>query len=158
MVAINFILKIHMNKRNIALIISSLVLSVIAVVTGIKLYQLRQQSIAPTKPKAVTEKCTLEFTVSIPTPTPTLTVTPTGTITPTLTGTPTPTPTLTVTPTGTLTPTVTSTPPTSTPAPGEPTVTPAPPTELPSAGGILPTIGIIVGGTILGILGLLLAL
>lgn len=129
-----------MNKKNIIIISVSLILGAAAIVTGVKLYQLRQESIAPTEPKAISERCTLEFTVSVSTPTPTP---PTGTLTPT--------------PTGTITPT-TSVPPTSTPAPGEPTTIAAPPTELPSAGSTLPTIGIIVGGTILGILGLLLAL
>jgi len=157
-----------MNKKNIIIIGTSLILGLVAIIAGFKLYQLRQESIAPTEPGAVSEKCTLEFTVSIPSLTPTLTPTPTGTLTPTPTGTltPTPTGTLTPTPTGTLTPTPTTAPtntpaadePTSTPAPSEPTTTPAPPTELPSAGGILPTIGTIVGGVILGILGLLLAL
>ena len=136
-----------MNKKNIIIISVSLILGAAAIVTGVKLYQLRQESIAPTEPKAISERCTLEFTVSVPTTTPTSTpsATPTGTLTPT------------TTPTGTITPT-TSVPPTSTPAPGEPTTIAAPPTELPSAGSTLPTIGIIVGGTILGILGLLLAL
>ena len=143
-----------MNKKNIVIISVSLILGAAAIVTGVKLYQLRQESIAPTEPKAISERCTLEFTVSVSTPTPTP---PTGTLTPTPTGTITPTTTPTVTPTGTITPT-TSVPPTSTPAPGEPTTIAAPPTELPSAGSTLPTIGIIVGGTILGILGLLLAL
>jgi len=173
-----------MNKKNIIIISISLILGAAAIITGIKLYQLRQESIAPTEPKAISEECTLEFTVSALTPTPTATpsATPTGTLTPTatptgtLTPTATPTGTLTptATPTGTLTPTTT---PTGTIAPTvtgtiaptvtgtiAPTTTPTdaltsiPPTELPSAGSTLPTIGIIVGGTILGILGLLLAL
>ena len=192
------------NKRNIIILILSLILGAVAVITGIKLYQLRQESIAPTKPKAVTEKCTLEFTVSAPTLTPTATPIPecwsicsidtdcpeelSCQITDEETNTkrcvnpecpqeedcqcPSPTATPTLTPT--LTPTST---PTSTSAPGEPTATPTqkittqpttspisqeltttPPTELPPAGNTLPTIGIIVGGIILGILGLLLAL
>jgi len=149
-----------MNKKNIIIIGTSLILGLVAIIAGFKLYQLRQESIAPTEPGAVSEKCTLEFTVSIPSLTPTLTPTPTGTLTPTPTGTLTPTPTGTLTPTPTTAPTNTpaADEPTSTPAPSEPTTTPAPPTELPSAGGILPTIGTIVGGVILGILGLLLAL
>ena len=155
-----------MNKKNIIIISISLILGAAAIITGIKLYQLRQESIAPTEPKAISEECTLEFTVSALTPTPTATpsATPTGTLTPTATPTGTLTPT--ATPTGTLTPTTT---PTGTIAPTvtgtiAPTTTPTdaltsiPPTELPSAGSTLPTIGIIVGGTILGILGLLLAL
>ena len=148
-------------KRNIIILASTFILGIIAIITGIKLYQLRQESIAPTEPKAISEECTLEFTVSALTPTTTLTATPTAT------------------PTGILTPTATLIPPTSTPAPGEPTATPTqeitiqptispiaqgptttpiPPTELPSAGSTLPTVGIIAGGIILGILGLLLAL
>ena len=113
-----------------------------------------------------------------PTPTPTGTITPTVTPTLTPTSTPTPTGTLTPTPTGTLTPTATNTPqPTNTPVPGtpgQPTNTPVPlaqgptaiptaiPTvpqqSLPQAVGVLSTVGAVVAGLGIILLGLLLLL
>jgi outer membrane biosynthesis protein TonB len=157
--------------KKITIILLTVVLAVVAVFLGIKLYQMRQEQVAPTLPKAISEKCTLEFTVPAPSPTPTpeATPTPTPTLTPTptpeVTPTPTPTPTPTLTPEATPTPTLTPTP-TPTPSPTEtpteapvtettPTPTTPPPTALPEAGSIIPTLGVILGGLILGILGVL---
>ena len=82
----------------IGIIIATLILAGVAVFTAVRLYQLRQEVVAPTaptsKPRAqeVPTACTsLAFTLG-QTPTPT----PTGTATPTVTPTPTPT----ITPTG----------------------------------------------------------
>lgn len=94
----------------IGIIIATLVLAGVAVFTAIRLYQLRQQPVAPnvpsSKPKAAAapKACTaLTFTLGqTPTPTPTGSPTSTPTGSPTPTGTPTSTPTgnPTATPTG----------------------------------------------------------
>lgn len=83
----------------IGIIIATLILAGVAVFTAVRLYQLRQEAVAPTaptsKPKAqeVPIACTaLAFTLG-QTPTPTPTATPTGSSTPTPTGTATTTPT-----------------------------------------------------------------
>jgi len=221
-------------KKNLILIIATIVLGAAAIFTGVKIYQLREEPVAPTQPKGVTEQCRLVLDIPAPTSTPTATPTPTPTLTPTptptpipecwqicvnddncpqdlacqavnkekrcvnpecpeekncqcpaptATPTPTPTPTPTLTPTPTPTPTLTSIPPTATPQPTTapqatatpqpttvyvqrptsvplaqaPTATPTPPTELPEAGSLWPTIGVTIGGIILGIIGLLLA-
>ena len=133
------------NKLAVITALVTLVLGVIAVITAIRFYQLRQQAVAPTAPEEPvaaeptptptfqlpppTETCSLSFSVPSPTPTPTPTFTPT----PTATSTPTPTPTATTTPVP-PTPTPTPTPvPTATPTP-IPTSTPTPtPTLLPTA-------------------------
>jgi len=114
-------------KKNWLLVLISLatvVLAIFAVVTAAKLYQLRKQPVAPTapvsKPKAVTPQCTLNFSIALPTPTPTSTPSPTLTPTPSPTLTPTPSPTRTPTPTLSPTPT-----PTRVPSP-TPTLTPSP--------------------------------
>jgi len=57
--------------KKITIILLTIVLAGVAVFLGIKLYQMRQEQIAPTVPKAISEKCTLEFTVPAPSPTPT---------------------------------------------------------------------------------------
>ena len=128
----------------ILMLASTIILGIIAVTTAYKLYQLRNVPIAPTAPESVpaaddeqiaVPECTLEFTVSelSPTPTSTGTITPTSTGTPGPTSTPTPTSTSTPTPTSTPTCTPTGTPmPTSTP---RPTSTPEPtgvPTSTPT--------------------------
>ena len=124
----------------------TVVLAFVAIATAIRLYQLRQQAVAPTAPEepeaAISGPAceTLFFTINTPTPTSTLTPTPTKTPTPTPTATKTPTPkppTPTPTPTPkppTPTPTPTRTPtPTKTPTPTA-TNTPTPtPTPLPTA-------------------------
>ena len=186
-------------KKNLILIIATIVLGAVAIFTGVKIYQLREEPVAPTQPKGVTEQCRLVLDIPAPTSTPTATPTPT----------PIPEcwqicvnddncpqdlvcqavneekrcvnpecpeekncqcPAPTATPTPTLTPTPTSIPPTTTPQPTTapqptraplaqaPTTTPTPPTELPEAGSLWPTIGVTIGGIILGIIGLLLAL
>ena len=214
-------------KKNLILIIVTIVLGAVAIFTGVKIYQSREEPVAPTQPKGVTEQCRLVLDIPAPTSAPTATPTPTPTPTPTLTPMPTPTPipecwqicvnddncpqdlacqtvneekrcvnpecpeekdcqcpVPTATPTPTLTPTLTSIPPTATPQPTTapqatatpqpttvyvqqptraplaqaPTATPTPPTELPEAGSLWPTIGVTIGGIILGIIGLLLAL
>ncbi len=108
-------------------------------------------------PPPPTDPCVLQF--GIPTGTPTPTPTGTATPTPTSTGTPTPTPTGTVMPSPTPTPTATGTPtPTPTSPPGT-TPTPTPTlAELPEAGISLPTVGALLGGAVLVILSILLAL
>ena len=210
-------------KKNLILIIATIVLGAAAIFTGIKIYQLREEPVAPTQPKGVTEECRLVLDIPAPTSTPTATPTPTPTPTPTLTPTPTPTPIPECwqtcvtdndcpqdlvcqavneekrcvnpkcpeeencqcpTPTSTPAPTSTPIPPTATPQPTTapqatatpqpttvyvqrptsvplaqaPTAAPTPPTELPEAGSLWPTIGVTIGGIILGIIGLLLAL
>jgi len=147
--------KLKQNWYLILIGLATVILGIIAVVTAIKLYQLREVPVAPTVPKPAparepVEACKLTFNISAVTPTPT----PTGTITPTPTGSPTPTPTLTGTPTPTPTGTITPTPTgTITPTPTlPPGVTPTPtPTqvELPKAGVAFPTLGAILGGLLL---------
>ena len=149
-----------MDKKKIitiVIVLATILLAGVAVFTAIRLYQLRQESVAPTaptsKPAAATEdieKC-VATTFTIPggptaTPTGGPTATPTGS--PTATPTSAPTDGLTATPTGTAT---------ATPVGGTvtPTTTPTDAPELPDAGISYPTIaGAIVG--ILVILGSLL--
>ena len=142
----------------IGIIIATLVLAGVAVFTAVRLYQLRQEAVAPTaptsKPKAqeTPKACTsLAFNLS-GTPTPTPTATPTATPT----GSPTATPTGTPGATSTPTPVSTATPgPTSTPIAG---ATPTEEPALPDAGISFPTIFGIGLGIILLIGALLLAL
>lgn len=169
--------KIKRNWYLILIAIATVVLGAIAVITAIKLYQLREKPVAPTapesKPRAVSPQCTLEFSLAVtPTPTPTGSLTPTPTPTGSLT--PTPTPTATGTPGPTATPTPTGTPgPTATPTPTPPpgaTSTPTPPgatatpttykaaVEIPVSGFSLPTLGAILGGIIFVVSSLLLIL
>ena len=157
-------------RKNWVLILIGLAttaLGIIAVVTAVRLYQLRKQPVAPTvpvsKPKAVSPQCTLTFSISLPTNTPTPTITPTATPSPTSTPTliPTHTPTPTVTPTPTLTPTPTFYPTTTPISPPQTQATPTPTTyvaqvELPQAGVTLPTLGAVFGGVILLLTSLLL--
>ena len=172
-------------KKNWSLLsvgLITVVLASVALLTAWKLYQTGREPVAPTAPVSVPkaqeeptatpapeEPCVLEFIVPSGTPTPTPTGTPSPTPTPTGTPTPTPTGTLAPTPTPTPGPTATPTPtptrgptatptPTSTPAPGV-TLTPTPtPVELPSAGISLPTIGVLLGGILLVVLSVILAL
>jgi len=85
-------------------------LTLIAIITAIKLYQLRQQSITPispsSKPVAVSSQCVLNFSLAASPPP---TSTPTPTVTPMVTPTHTPTPTPTTTPIATSTPTTIAT-------------------------------------------------
>lgn len=82
------------------IILVTLVLAGVAIFTAIRLYQLRNQPVAPNVPSSFPRAaenaptCSLSFTlaVSTPTPTPTPTGTPAGTPTPTPTPTPTGTP------------------------------------------------------------------
>ena len=132
--------KLKQNWYLILIGLATVILGIIAVVTAIKLYQLREVPVAPTVPKPAparepVEACKLTFNISAVTPTPTLT----GTITPTPT---TPTGTVTPTPTGTITPTPTL-PPGVTPTPTPTQV------ELPKAGVAFPTLGAILGGLLL---------
>jgi len=233
-------------KKTIIILISTILLGIIAIFTGIKLYRLRQERISTTKPKAEEVDlygCGLHFVVNVsPTASPSATPTPTpipgcwdectpeeGTCPeelecqeidevyrcvnpecpeeescqcpePSATPTPTPIPgcwdecTLgdenscseslecqevgetyrcvnpecpeeedcqcpepSATPTE-VPPTETPAGPTATLAPGQPTYTPTPPEALPDVGSIWPTIGVTLGGIILGIIGFLLAL
>lgn len=148
-----------MNKKKIVtvlIVIATVILAGVAVFTAIRLYQLRQEAVAPTAPTEpeaaapVTEECTqLAFTIGEePTPTPT----PTGTVTPTPTGTVTPTPTSTPGPTATPTSA-----PTGTPI-AQATPTPTEAAELPEAGISYPTIIGTGVGILLIIASLLLAL
>ncbi len=146
-----------MNKKKIVtvlIVIATVILAGVAVFTAIRLYQLRQEAVAPTAPEEseaaepVIEECTqLAFTIDEdPTPT------PTGTVTPTPTETVTPTPTSTPGPTTTPTPT-----PTGTPI-AQATPTPTEAAELPEAGISYPTIIGAGVGILLIIASLLLAL
>jgi len=191
-------------KKTIIILISTVLLAIIAVFTGFKLYRLRQERISTTKPKAEEVPlygCGLHFVVSVPptaTPSATLTATPSATLTP-IPGCwdecalddenscletlecqevdevyrcvnpecpgeedcqcpePSATPTPTATPTE-VPATETPAEPTATLVPGQPTYTPTPPEALPTVGSIWPTIGVTLGGIILGIIGFLLAL
>ena len=112
-------------------VVATIMLGGVAIFTGIRLYQLRNQSVALNAPESPLasgpniKSCTLlAFTLATNSPTPT---TPPGS-TPTNTPTASPTATATVTPTNTGTPTVTpTTPPGSTPT-NTPTNTPTPTT------------------------------
>jgi outer membrane biosynthesis protein TonB len=178
------VLKSNMgNKKTIITVITLVIFAVVTVFIAMRLYQLRQQSVAPnapeSKPKAdvIPISCQiLTFSLSptfTPTPTPTAaptrTPTPTPTAAPTRTPTPTPTAAPTTQPTATSTPTpeLTSTPTpelTSTPTPTPrqtATATPNSPTQtpsLPDAGISTPTtLGIIIGVALI-IISLALAL
>src|SRR3972149_6547257 len=99
----------------ILVLLATLVLAGVAIFTAWRLYQLRQQAVAPTAPESIPQAAppqacsALSFTLTTGTPTPTPTPTPTGTTTPTPTPTPTPTGTTTPPATATPTPTVTTT-------------------------------------------------
>ena len=153
---------IKQNLVSFLTIFATVILAAVAIFTAIRLYQLRQQAVAPTAPEEpaaqeitpeptttptsapeiqlppVSELC--EVTFEIGGPPPTATPTPTSTPTPTATPTLTPTATATPKPTATPTPTATGTPiptptPTLTPTPtptGAPTATPTP-TGVPTA-------------------------
>lgn len=149
----------------LAIIIATLILAGVAIFTAIRLYQLRQQPVAPTAPTskpeaaAATPKACTVLTFNLATPTPT--VTPTGTSTGTPAPTPTPTETPEETPTPTPTPTETATA-TATPTATGTTVAEATPTStaeaaLPEAGISYPTILGIGIGILLLIGSLLLA-
>ena len=148
----------------VLILVATLILAGVAIFTAIRLYQLRQQAVAPTAPEskpkaAVPEACTaLTFTISTPTGTPTPTPTPTKTATPTPTGTKTPTPTPTATatssPVAQASPTATST--AGPLAQASPGATAQP--SLPEAGTSWPTIVGIGIGVLLLIGSLLLAL
>ncbi len=135
----------------VIILIATVGLAGIAIFTAIRLYQLRQTTVAPnvptSKPAAAAPiACrALTFTISAATPTPTPTETPSGT--------PTPTPSGTATPTPSATPTAT---PASTATPLAPTPTPAP--QLPSSGTSLPTVIGIGAGILLLIVSAVLAL
>ncbi len=161
-------------KKNWSLLsvgLITIVLAVVALGTAWKLYQAGREPVAPTAPASVPkaqeeptatptpeEPCVLEFEVPSGTPTPTPTGEPTATPTPGPTATPTPTGAPTATPTPTPGPTATPTP-TSPPPPSGTTPTPTPiPVELPEAGTSLPTIGVLLGGFLLVILSVILAL
>jgi len=150
-----------MNKKKIVtvlIVFATVILAGVAVFTAIRLYQLRQEAVAPTVPEEseaaapAIEECTqLAFTIGEE-PTPTPTPTPTGTVTPTPTGTVTPTPTSTPGPTATPTSA-----PTGTPI-AQATPTPTEAAELPEAGISYPTIIGTGVGILLIIASLLLAL
>jgi len=122
----------------IIIVVATVILAGIAIFTALRLYQLRQQSVAPTAPEsrpAANEQIACEvlaFTISTPTPslTPTDGPTPSASPSPTLTPTP---------PTTTVTTTPTDTPTTTTPGPAD-TSTPTEAPELPPAGVSYPTI------------------
>jgi hypothetical protein len=154
----------------VLIVIATVILAGVAIFTAIRLYQLRQESVAPSapesKPAAATPQPTYEacsslaFTITqeaTPTPTPTSTATTSPTATPTLppgaTETPTPTATATLPPGATATPT-----PTSTLIAEGPTATPTEAPSLPEAGIPTPTILGVGVGFILLIISLALAL
>src|SRR5260221_5464662 len=85
---------IQKNLTTLIIVFATIVLAAIAIFTSIRLYQTRQNAVAPNAPSSRPAAAslppavcqTLAFTISTPTPT------PTGTATATPTGTPTPTP------------------------------------------------------------------
>jgi hypothetical protein len=120
----------------ISIIVATVILAGIAVFTAVRLYNLRQEAVAPTAPQSEpaaaapdVQSCDL-LTFTLQTPTSTPSGTPTGTPTSTPSGTPTdiPSGTPTDTPTGTATPTSTA------------TATPTDEPEIPDAGVSLPTL------------------
>jgi len=163
---LNMIESLKKNWYLILLVFATTILGIIAVITAIRLYQLREKPVAPTVPLPApaveatpTPPCALTFCILSPTPT--ITPTPTGTVTPSptptsiATGTPVPTatPILQPTPTATLTPTsIPRVETTSTPT------TYVAKVELPEAGFTLPTLGTVFGGIILVLTSLLLVL
>src|SRR3989344_8424927 len=111
-------------------VIATVILAGVAIFTAVRLYQLRNQPVAPTAPTSEpgatgnTIACTsLAFTLTENTPTPTVT----GTVTPTSSPTLTPTSTLTTTPSPTLPPGVSATP--TNPPSATSTATPTPTTS-----------------------------
>jgi cytoskeletal protein RodZ len=137
-----------MKKKRIVtilIVIATIVLAGVAVFTAIRLYQLRQEPVAPTAPTsqpeaATTAKGCTALTFTLTTPSPSASPTPSGSPTPTPSGSPTATP----TPTATATATSTS----------SPTTEP----ELPDAGVSYPTIIGGAAGILLILLSLVLAL
>ena len=152
----------------VLILIATLVLAGVAIFTAIRLYQLRQQAVAPTaptsKPEAAAPQACTALTFTIATPTPGGSPTPTPTPTPTTTGSPTATPS--GSPTSTPTATATSSPivqasPTATSTAGplaqaSPGATAQP--SLPEAGTSWPTIVGLGIGVLLLLGSLLLAL
>ena len=140
----------------VLILVATLVLAGVAIFTAYRLYQLRQQAVAPTAPEskpeaAAPQSCTaLTFTLSTPTGSPTATPTPTSTPSGTPTATPTGSPTATPTPTPSQTATATSSP----VAQASPTAEPS----LPEAGTSWPTIVGLGVGILLLLGSLLLAL
>lgn len=136
----------------ILIVIATIILAGVAIFTAIRLYQLRQQAVAPTAPESTpaaaapqTQACTqLAFTISAEEPSPT--PTPTGSPSPSPGESPTASPT--ASPTGS---------PTSSPiAQASPSPTAEP--ELPEAGVSYPTVVGAAAGAILILFSLLLAL
>lgn len=141
----------------IGILIATLVLAGVAVFTAIRLYQLRQESVAPnvpsSKPKAAEPVSCQPLAFTLGTVTGSPTATPTAT--PTETGNPTATPTATATSTPTATATATAT---STATAKAATATPTVAPSLPDSGTSWPTVlGIGAGATII-LFSLLLAL
>lgn len=96
----NFLKK---NWVTVLIVLATLVLAGIAIFTALRLYQLRQQPVAPTAPSSKpaaagpSTQCTTSFTLGVvpsgtasPSPTGTATASPSGTASPSPTGTPTP--------------------------------------------------------------------
>lgn len=119
------------------ILVFTVILAGVAIFTAVRLYQLRQQAVAPNVPSSIPQAqeaspspvsaCLLTFTIgATPTGTPSATPTPTGSPTTTPTGTATPTPTNSATPTST-----------SSSTPVSSTATPA---SLPQSGTSWPTL------------------
>ena len=88
------------------ILLATFVLAGVAIFTAMRLYQLRQQPVAPNVPLSIPKAvevntCTLSFTLTLATPTATPTATPSGTPTATPSGTPTASPTGTPNPSAT---------------------------------------------------------
>jgi len=157
------------NKGVTALVLTAtIILAVIAILTAVRLYQLREEPVTPTvpeQPSAEEPKACTELTFTLTTPTPTTTATPSATVTSTPTEGPTSTPT--EGPTSTPTEGPTSTPtegPTSTPTAAVTSISRASPTStpttaaLPAAGISLPTLLGFGIGVLLITLALILAI
>ncbi len=98
---INFLKK---NWVTVLIVLATVVLAGVAIFTALRLYQLRQTSVAPNVPESrpaaaggvPSQQCTLSFTITAasgsPTPTGSASPTPTSTASATPTGTPQPTP------------------------------------------------------------------
>ena len=177
-------------KKNLILVVAVIVLAGIAIFTGTKIYQSREEPVAPTQPKGVANECRLILDIPTPSPTPLLTSDcwqiclsdnncgeglscqlvgnqslclnlecpeEEDCQCPKLVPTATPTPTESPTQIPTAIPQAES--PTSTSSTQTSTATPVPTTttEMPEAGSFWPTLGVSLGGIILGIIGLLLA-
>ncbi len=155
------------NKKKILIIVATIVLAGIALFTVWRLYQLRREAIAPTAPKKVPAQepapsCTIEFNIAAlpttPTPSPSVSPTPSPSASSKTSPTPTPSPSPSSAPGVTPSPTPAAGAVASPQAKAQSSPSPAAKETLPVAGVNIPTGVGIMGGIMLLLLGLALAL